>query len=239
MSGITVGTRASSLGRFIALRAVFIVVATACDKDSSSPGLAPGAITVTAGAAQTAVVNTALASAIAVLVTDASGNPLAGVSVSFTPSSASGSVSATQVTTDATGTAQVTWTLGTVAGADSLAVSVGTLTPITAVATATPDIAAAIAVVSGNDQSAPAGTTLASPLSVKVTDKYGNAVPNATVSWTVDNNGVLTQATTVTDQNGVAQDVLALGPSAGNEDVVAMILVNSAPVTASFTEDGM
>ena len=158
--------------------------------------------------------------------------------VVFLPATSSGSVTAAQVTTDSTGSAQVSWTLGTVAGTDSMTVTVGTLSPLAVVATATPDAPAVLAVVAGNNQSAPVDSTLSAVLAVKVTDHYGNGIPNATVQWSDDAGGTFATPTTVTDVNGVAQVGYTLGPTAGPENVVATLLNVATPMSASFVEIG-
>jgi adhesin/invasin len=210
----------------------------ACSGDSTSPTPTATSIVVASGAAQVATVAAALAAPVVVKVTDQSGNPMAGVTVSFAPSATAGSVSAAQVTTDATGSASVTWTLGTLAGADSVMVTAGTLASVAVVATATPDVPAAVTIVSGNNQSAPIDSALATTLAVKVADQYGNVIPNATVQWSDDAGGTLSATTSVTDANGIAQVQYTLGPTPGPEDVVATLMVGSVPMTASFVEIG-
>ena len=210
----------------------------ACSSDSTSPTPTATSIVVVSGASQVATVATSLASPVVVKVTDQSGNPVVGVSVMFAPSASAGSVSATQVTTDATGSASVTWTLGTVAGADSMMVTTGALAPVAVVATAMPDAPTALTIVAGNNQTAPIDSMLASTLEVKVTDQYGNVVPNATVQWSDDAGGTLSATTTVTDANGLAQVQYTLGPNTGPEDVVATLMVGNVPMTTSFVEIG-
>jgi adhesin/invasin len=210
----------------------------ACSSDSTSPAPVATSIVIASGTAQTATVGTALATPVVATVTDQSGNPIVGIVVTFAPSTGAGTVSTNQVTTDLTGSASVTWTLGTVAGTDSMMVSAGTLTPVSALATATPDVPAALTIVEGNNQSAPVGTTLASTLEVKVTDRFGNVIPNATVQWSDDAGGTLSATTSVTDANGIAQVQYTLGSTSGPEDVVATVMVGSAPMTTSFVEIG-
>jgi len=228
--------RFDSVDRIITL-SLILVVAASC-KDSTAPTPVATAVSVTSGSAQTAVVGTSLAAPVVVKVTDQSGNALAGVAVMFSPSASSGSVSAAQVTTDANGSAQVSWTLGTVAGSDSMTVTVGTLTPLAVVATAMPGAPAVLTIVSGNDQTAPVDSTLSAVLAVKVADQYGNGVPNATVQWSDDAGGKFATATTVTDVNGIAQVGYTLGPAAGAEDVVATLMNVATPMSASFVEIG-
>jgi hypothetical protein len=212
------------------------VVVAACSKDTTAP-LVPSLVTVTGGANQTGTVNTNLTSPIAVLVTDASGHPVSGVAVTFTPNANAGTVSATQVTTDNGGLAQVNWKIGTVAGLDSMTVSIGSESVI-ATAIGTADAAAQLTIVSGNSQAAPADSTLATPLVVKVTDQYGNPVAGVTVSWSSDDGGVLATTTTVTDANGLAQDTLTVGET-GTDDVSVSVIVGTLPLSAIFTEKSM
>ena len=99
---------------------------------ASVTGATSSAFNITAGAAakisisvgdgQSATVNTAVATAPAVLVTDANGNPVAGVSVNFVVGLGGGSLNGTNpATTNASGIATTgTWTLGTTAGANTL-----------------------------------------------------------------------------------------------------------------------
>jgi hypothetical protein len=183
-------------------------------------------------------VATSLVAPVVVKINDQSGNPMSGVVVNFAPAASAGSVSATQVTTDATGLATVTWTLGTVAGTDSMLVSAGTLTPVAVVATALPDLPAALTIVWGNNQSASVDSTLATTLAVKVTDQYGNVVPNAVVQWSDDGGGALSATTSVTDANGIAQVQYTLGPTPGAEDVVATLMVGNDATATSFVEIG-
>jgi adhesin/invasin len=236
MTDTTRRQRFDSVDRIITL-SLLLVIAAAC-KDSTAPTPVATAVALVGGSAQTAVVGMSLAAPVVVKVTDQSGNALAGVAVMFSPATSSGSVSAAQVTTDSNGSAQVLWTLGTVAGTDSMTVTVGTLSPLAVVATATPDAPAAITIVAGNDQSAPVDSTLSAGLAVKVADQYGNGVPNVTVQWSDDAGGTFATPTTVTDANGIAQVGYTLGPTAGPEDVVATLLNVATPMSASFVEVG-
>jgi hypothetical protein len=144
----TLKRRAHAVGISVAFRSL-LVVASACSKDTTAPP-PPSTFSVTTGASQTGTVNTALPLPIVVTVVDANGKPLAGIGVSFVPASGSGSVSAAEVSTDANGNAEVSWTLGTVAGADSMEITAGSLAPTTVVATAT--AAAGISIVGGTDE---------------------------------------------------------------------------------------
>ncbi|HEU0012322.1 MAG TPA: dockerin type I domain-containing protein [Longimicrobium sp.] len=102
---------------------------------------AAAAMTASAGTGQSATAGTAVATDPAVLVTDAYGNPVAGVSVTFTVASGGGSVAGSPATTNASGIATVeSWTLGTTAGTNNntLTASAGGLADVTFTASATP-----------------------------------------------------------------------------------------------------
>ena len=99
-------------------------------------------ISVSAGAAsilqkaggdgQSAAVGTAVAIPPSVRVADASGNPVAGVSITFSVASGNGSVTGASATSDASGTAVVgTWTLGPAAGENTLTASATGLANVT------------------------------------------------------------------------------------------------------------
>jgi len=91
-----------------------------------------------AGDNQSATVGTAVATPPKVKVTDAFGNPVGGVSVTFAVASGGGSVTGGSQTTAADGTAAVGgWTLGSAAGTNTLTASSPGLTAVTFTATGT------------------------------------------------------------------------------------------------------
>src|SRR5439155_1889934 len=112
-------------------------------------------------------VGTAVATPPAVIVRDQFSNPVAGVSVTFTPAVGSGSVSpTTPILTNASGVAALTsWTIGTTAGPNSLtATSAGLAgSPVTFSATGTAGAATEIALNAGNRQAGTGRTAGAAP----------------------------------------------------------------------------
>jgi hypothetical protein len=103
-------------------------------------GAAAAIAKVPAGDNQTGQVNTALPVAPTVIVTDAAGNNVPGVLVTFTVASGGGRVANTTATTGTDGRASAgTWTLGATVGANTLtATAAGVATGVTFTATATP-----------------------------------------------------------------------------------------------------
>ena len=218
---------------------VAVLGLAACHNDDSTAPLTASAVTVLSGGSQSGTVGAVLATPVVLQVNDQNGKALAGVAVNLTLGPASGSVPSAQLTTDTNGQVAVSWTLGTVAGADTLAVQAGSLSPVLVLATAAPGVAATIMVTAGDAQSAAAGSALSSPLAVRVVDQYGNAVPNVTVTFSDDASGSLTATTVTTDVFGVATDALTLGPTAGPDDVTASIDTPSGPVTVTLHETAM
>jgi hypothetical protein len=70
--------------------------------------------------------------------------------------------------------------------------------------------------VSGDQQSAPAGAELPAPLVVRVTSASGAAVPGQLVNWVItEGNGSVFAGRAITDANGIAQEWWTLGATPG------------------------
>lgn len=84
--------------------------------------------------------------------------------------------------------------------------------------------AAALAIAGGNNQSALLGALLGNPLSVRVTDAFGNPVPGVPVAWAVTTGGgLLGTSVTQTNTNGVATNTWTLGLLAGIQNATASV----------------
>ncbi len=189
--------------------------------NATGPG---GATTMSASAGdgQSALAGTAVAVAPTVLVTDAGSNPIAGVTVNFAVTAGGGSIEVNNPVTDASGIASVgTWTLGAV-GSNTLTASLLGLPDVVFTATGTVGPPAAVILVSGDDQSADAGTTLPQPLVVEVQDAGGNPVPGVTVLWD-SRTGSVVPATGTTDAAGRSQTVWTLGTGDINQSATATV----------------
>ena len=185
---------------------------------------------------QTGAVGTALALPLVVQVSDAFGNPIAGVPVSWTtPDGGSFSESSTQ--TGANGQASVTWTLGTTAGAQTALASAEDLvgSPVTFNATATAGSAERVEIVSGNDQSGAPGTQLPLPLVVRVLDAQNNPIIGRAVTWVPGTtSGTVTPQSSNTDDQGHASTQWTLPSSPGDYTVTA-VFSGAGTATARFT----
>src|SRR3989475_324638 len=118
-------------------------------------------------APQAAPAGAAVRSPPAVIVRDASGNPVSGVAVTFAAAAGSGTVTpTTPLTTGTDGIAAATsWTLSTTAGTNTLTATSGTLSgsPVTFTATGTAGAATKLAANSPTRQTAPTGVAVAPP----------------------------------------------------------------------------
>ena len=143
-------------------------------------------IAINAGDGQQARVGTAVPIPPSAIVKDQHGNPVAGVAVTFAPGTGGGSVSPTSpVTTGADGVAAVaSWTLGTVAGPNTLTAASGTLagSPVTFTATATAGTATRLAIVTQPSASAQSGVPFLQQPVIQLQDGSGNPVGQANVA---------------------------------------------------------
>ncbi|MGN6635028.1 MAG: hypothetical protein ACTHJ6_06135, partial [Oryzihumus sp.] len=149
-----------------------------------------GTIAVSSGSGQSTRVGTAFSAPLVAVVRDGSGNPVPGISVTFTAAvgGASGSfpgAATVSVTTNASGLATApTFTANTTAGSYTVsATATGVATPAAFPLTNTAAAASTVSVSSGSSQSATVGTAFGSPLVAKVVDAYNNPVPGVVVTF--------------------------------------------------------
>ena len=151
------------------------------------PDGAPANIEVMSGSGQSGRVGSALPNPVVVRVTDTQGRPVADATVNFSFTDAGSSATPATATTNSDGLASSILTLGTregeLTGRAEVPVDAG-VTPVevTFTAIARSDDANGIALVSGNDQSAPVNTGLPDPLVVQVSDAFGNPIAGVTVT---------------------------------------------------------
>jgi adhesin/invasin len=208
------------------VEASFTVMALA----ASANGLA-----AVSGDGQTGPAGTVLPDPLVVEVTDAFGNPIEGVTITWTPGG--GSVSEASTATDAEGRTSVIRTLGPTAGVQTtLASSEGLAgSPVVFTHTVTAGSASGVLIVDGNNQTAAPRTTLPTDLVVQVVDEASNAVVAAAVTWVVTaGGGTLSPTTGTTDENGRAATKWTLGATAGTNTAQAIVSgVGQAEFTAT------
>jgi len=190
---------------------------------------APASVTANSATSQNAVVNTLVAAPPSVLVKDAGGAPLSGVTVTFAV--AGGTITGLSQVTNASGIATVTsWRVGQTVGANTVTATVSGLPVVTFTATGTPTAILTLAKDSGDAQSDSAGKPLPVALVVQAKDSFANVVPGATVTWTVS-DGSVAPTSGATDANGRARTIWTLGNTQANPTATASI----GPLQAIFT----
>lgn len=178
---------------------------------------------------------TMLAQAVLIQVTDTTGVVLADVPVAWAALDG-GAFSQASARTDSMGMAQARWQLGPKAGRQRAKVQVGnprSLPPFDVTARAVPGAAAALQLVSGDQQRGIVGSPLAKSIVLRVTDSLGNGVGGAPIRL-VTHAGEIDSVVT-TDANGRASARWTMGRMAGEVKVVARLeaIEESAVVTAT------
>lgn len=222
-----------SLAPFLAL----VLAACSGGGESSGPPETPSTLTAGSSTVPSATVGTALTTSPTFVVRNSSGQAIAGLAVSVTVSSGGGTLTGAPTRSEAGPTSIGQWTLGTVAGTQSVTVTIAGVAPLILTATANASTPVALEAAAGNGQTGLAGVTLATPVSVKLRDQFGNGVAGANVSWTVENGGgtLSSTAPTVTGANGTANaPAWTLGRAGGPQSLIANSGTFSTRVTANI-----
>lgn len=177
----------------------------------------PAAMALVAGDGQSAAVNSPVATPPSVRVTDAGGNPVANVPVTFAVASGGGSVTGGAVFTMLDGTATAGgWTLGPVPGANTVTATAGEPnvagSPATFTATGTvgPPDASTSTIASSVAAIVPSSGQSFATITVTVRDAAGSTVVGATVTLAVSGSGnIVGQPTSPTDLQGNATSTVA------------------------------
>lgn len=179
----------------------------------------PAALVASERNAQKGIAGDMLGKPIAVLLHDASGNPVEGASV--TAAAAAGRLADSMAITDSLGVATFRWTLGTKAGRQELVVRSGSLPPLTASVLATPGTPAAIEFVTPPMSSSP-GKALPKPVRLVITDTHGNRVTDRQVTFTVT-GGVASPAKVMPSPDGMVTTKWRLGTRKGKQWLTAEV----------------
>ncbi|MFO0581631.1 MAG: Ig-like domain-containing protein [Anaeromyxobacter sp.] len=174
--------------------------------------------------------------ALGVRATDAFGNPVPGVTVTWSApaSGARAILSATTKVTAADGTASVTATTGNTSGSYAVTASIPGGHTATFDLTNAVGVPAALLRVSGDAQSATVGAAFAASLVVRVNDARGNPIQGAAVAFAAPATGaraVLSGTAVTTDAAGEARVTATAGTVAGTYQVIATAAGVATPVT--------
>ena len=185
-----------------------------------------------------------LAVPLIVKLTDAYGYTKSGVKVTWTGGALGGTLLPLADTTAADGTAQATWTLGSIATPQASSATVAGLAPIVFNATTQPDTGRMVSLLSGANQTGPVAFPLPTPVKVKVTDQYGNPIVGEIVTWgdSIGGGGSVSPTTSTTLADGTAQATWTLGNHAGIQSIhpshqlSSTVLNLTATATVAFSD---
>ena len=239
--------RRSSSGRL--LLGAILCSAVACDGPTDADRLRPiGALEIVSGDQQSGTVGEELPEGLEVLVLDVRGQPIEDYLVNFRVTSGGGEVFAGSSLSNAEGVARERWTLGTSTAephsVEARAIDGETGAPLiiaTFTAEALPAAPDSIAPHSGSGQVGIIGRALPLPLIAKVTDRFGNPVPETPVSWVPANaedehSDELTGLAAATDAEGLATASWTLSLHAGDHAAFAVL---SSSERAEFSAVGI
>jgi len=220
---------------------LFLVAALACgsskESNTSPPppdttGTSPTGLNVATDSGfsdRTAVVGTPLPAQ--VHVTKA-GQPQSGIVVNWNIVGGGGKVASPTSTTDATGLAATTWTMGDTVRLNTLSASI-TGASTTMLAQGVADAPTTVTKASADSSAVVRGSNLV--LAVRVADKFGNAVANVPVTWTAT-AGTLTVSASKTGPSGRSEAVFSTTPVAQSYSITATV---TAIGVATFKVVGM
>ena len=213
------------------------LVIAACTNDATQPTTVGLSFSVVSGDGQSGVVGQPLPNPLVIKATDSRGRPQKNLQVSFIITSGGGSANPVSARTDQNGFAQTAWTLGTsVAQAQGLEARAGSA--LLGAFSATPLVGppAQLAIQAGDGQSAAHNTPVSVVPSVAVRDQYGNAVPGASVSFTVTaGGGSVTGSPATSAADGVATlGSWMLGSTVGTNTLRASV-AGASPATFTAT----
>lgn len=172
-----------------------------------------------------------------VKVTDQNGAPVAGVTVTWTSTGASGSVTSASVPTDAGGISTVGFTFG--ANTNSFYQARATVaglvgSPINFTLTATPGLPTQLGKFAGDGSLILRGTSV--PLTALVSDAHGNPVSGVTIDWaTTTSGGSVTPASNATGADGKAIGTRTVSTSLGTQTTSATATALPGSPSVSFS----
>ena len=153
--------------------ATFVVVATADN---------PASLSIASGNFQKGPVDSLLPVLLKVRIKDAKGNPISGILVGFSDAGAGGTLSSSTTTTDPAGYASTSYTTGTKSGVVAIIASAAGLHSVFKETVLAGPPASQI-IYSGNNQAIKTGAGTPKLLQVIVEDRYGNPIPQISVTF--------------------------------------------------------
>lgn len=205
--------------------------------DEPDPPRLPAVLAKVSGDAQPGVVGTALEEPLVVEVTDATGAPVAGVTVSWEVTAGTGTLSSASTASASDGRASVTWTLCTTAGQNGARATVTGLTPVAFTATGAADGPAVVDVSPAEATLPSAGDTLR--LAASVADRHGNAIEEPELTWSTSDSAVavVDAAGLVTARGAGETTITAVADTARGTATVTVAAAQPARIVISPSAD--
>ncbi len=198
----------------------------------------PKTLKIISGEEQEGLPGAALEKPFVVEVRDQFDKPLPGTEVTFSVTTGGGTPSAETVTTNSSGRAASTLTLGPKPGTNTVTITVVEIQEqqtFTAEGIRTPKT---LEIISGGDQKGLPGATLTHPFIVEVRDGENRPVPWVKVTFSVGSGGgTLSAGMVTTDSNGRAESTLTLGRNPGTNTVT--VSVTGIQEEETFTAEGI
>ncbi len=192
----------------------------------------PARLTMISGNEQTAKVNKAVVNPLIVAVTDSFGAAISGQEVLFQIVGGGGKInekSSWSGITAANGRISVGWTLGTLAGGQTVKASstlngkaiATTPDPLVFTAVALPEAVSKIVILEGNNQTGMANHALSQRIKVRACDAYNNAVSGVKVYFRIKRGrgSIAETQPVISDAGGLASVTWTLGPELGAQQM--------------------
>jgi hypothetical protein len=164
---------------------------------------------------------------ISVLVANKGGEPIAGIPVDFAAAAGGGSVTPATDTTDATGIATASVTLGTTVGANSVTATIVGLAPVTFSATTVAAAAASVKFPAALTVMNVGGTSTLTPTAK---DQYGNTATLPTMTWTSRAATATVASTGQVTGVSAGQAMIVAASSAGSDSTLVIVAPSGGPV---------
>ena len=226
--------------RSLSVIALATLSSVTCGGSSSEPAAppvvdkTPSTLVAVSSTSVSGVAGVALAAPVSVRVTQRSGSPATGVVVGFSVVTGGGALNPVNATTNDQGLATTTWTLGPLAGTQSISASVSDLAPVTFTAVAAAGAPTVLSKTAGDGQSVAAGASVATVPRVRVFDATGNGIAGVSVTFSVTAGGGSVSGGVVTSgaDGSAAPTAWTLGTKVGANTLTATV---TGGVTATFT----
>jgi adhesin/invasin len=200
---------------------------------------APVSLTALSATTQNTPIGALVSSVPSVVVRDAVGNPVSGVTVTFAVTSGGGQITGGTQTTNAQGVATIgSWRVGTSPGPNTVTATVSGLTPVTFTANSTAGAPVLIEKTLGDAQTSAVNRPVPVAPQVRVVDAAGNGVGGVTVTFAVETGGgavVIGSVPTGVDGKATV-GAWILGPTPGPNTLTASATgLTSVTFTATAT----